>query len=106
MTDIAIHHDQDYRSNNYNYSDMNTELENQKKIILDVLIGIFGGLIIINMLILIYYFRETIKSICNRPLRKQGKMIKLGEMTHKIDNTNEEIEINVDSSKSVKKSGT
>ena len=106
MTDIEIHHDQDYRSNNYNYSDMNTELENQNKIILDVLIGIFGGLILINMLILIYYFRETIKSICNRPLRKTGEMIKLGEMRHEIEQSNEEIEINVDSSKSVKKSGT
>ena len=106
MTDIEIHHDQDYRSHNHNYSDMNTELENQNKIILDVLIGIFGGLIIINMLVLIYYFRETIKSICNRPLRKTGGMIKLGEMRHEIDNSDEEIEINVDSSKSVKKSGT
>ena len=106
MTDIEIHHDQDYRSNNHNYSDMNTDLENQNKIILDVLIGIFGGLIIINMLVLIYYFRETIKSICNRPLRKTGGLIKLGEMRHEIEQSNEEIEINVDSSKSVKKSGT
>ena len=92
MTDIKIQHDQDYRSNDYNYSDMNTELENQNKIILDVLIGIFGGLIIINMLILIYYFRETIKTICNRPLRKIGKMIKLGEMTHETTETIEETE--------------
>tara|TARA_X000001036_G_scaffold43665_1_gene34935 strand:- start:50 stop:340 length:291 start_codon:yes stop_codon:yes gene_type:complete len=93
MTDIKIQHDQDYRSNNYNYSDMNTDdLENQNKIILDVLIGIFGGLIIINMLILIYYFRETIKSICNRPLRKTGGMIKLGEMSHEIESFDEETE--------------
>lgn len=92
MTDIKIQHDQDYRSNDYNYSDMNTELENQNKIILDVLIGIFGGLIIINMLILIYYFRETIKTICNRPLRKTGGMIKLGEMTHETTETIEETE--------------
>ena len=106
MTDIKIQHDQDYRSNNYNYSDMNTGFENQNKIILDVLIGIFGGLILINMLILIYYFRETIKTICNRPLRKTGKMIKLGELHHEIEIFDEEIEINVDSSKSVKKSGT
>ncbi len=92
MTDIKIQHDQDYRSNDYNYSDMNTELENQNKIILDVLIGIFGGLIIINMLILIYYFRETIKTICNRPLRKTGGMIKLGEMTHETTEKIEETE--------------
>jgi hypothetical protein len=106
MTDIEIHHDQDYRSHNNNYSDMNIVLENQNKIILDTLIGIFGGLIIITMLILIYYFRETIKTICNRPLRKTGKMIKLGELHHEIEISDEEIEINVDSSKSVKKSGT
>ena len=106
MTDIKIQHDQDYRSNDYNYSDMNTGFENQNKIILDVLIGIFGGLILINMLIIIYYFRKTIKSICNRPLRKTGGMVKLGEMIHEIEQSNEEIEINVDSSKSVKKSGT
>ena len=92
MTDIKIQHDQDYRSNDYNYSDMNTELENQNKIILDVLIGIFGGLIIINMLILIYYFRETIKTICNRPLRKTGGMIKLGEMSHETTENIEETE--------------
>ena len=93
MTDIKIQHDQDYRSHNHNYSDMNTDdLENQNKIILDVLIGIFGGLIIINMLILIYYFRETIKSICNRPLRKTGGMIKLGEMSHEIESFDEETE--------------
>ena len=93
MTDIKIQHDQDYRSHNNNYSDMNTDdLENQNKIILDVLIGIFGGLIIINMLILIYYFRETIKSICNRPLRKTGGMIKLGEMSHEIESFDEETE--------------
>ena len=92
MTDIEIHHDQDYRSNNHNYSDMNTDFENQNKIILDVLIGIFGGLIIINMLILIYYFIETIKSICNRPLRKTGKMIKLGEMSHETTENIEESE--------------
>ena len=35
MTDIEIHHDQDYRSHNNNYSDMNIVLESQNKIILD-----------------------------------------------------------------------
>tara|TARA_B100001250_G_C19356651_1_gene595808 strand:+ start:359 stop:625 length:267 start_codon:yes stop_codon:yes gene_type:complete len=88
MTDIKIQHDQDYRSNNYNYSDMNTELENQNKIILDVLIGILGGIIIIYILVLIrlYFsgFGEFLKSIYNRPLRKTGKMKKLGEMRHEI----------------------
>jgi hypothetical protein len=106
MTDIEIQHDQDYRSYNHNYSDMNTDLENQNKVILDTLIGIFGGLILIYMLILIYYFRETIKTICNRPLRKTGDMIKLGELSHEIEIIDEETEINVENKKSVKKSGT
>ena len=32
MTDIEIQHDQDYRSHNNNYSDMNIVLENQNKL--------------------------------------------------------------------------
>lgn len=73
-----------FHENNHNYSKLNDNIHQDNKLILDVLIGIFGGLIFINLLIVVYHFREFIKSLCNRPIRKQNKMVLLGEMSHNI----------------------
>jgi hypothetical protein len=69
---------------NNNYTKLNDNMNTHNKLLLDTIIGIFGGIILLNLLIAIYHFRESIKSLCNRPIRKQGKMVLLGEMSHNI----------------------
>lgn len=94
MSDIYV--DSQFHKNNHNYTMMNNQINNKNKLLLDTIIGIFGGIIMLNLLIAIYHFRESIKSICNRPLRKKGKMVLLGEMSHKIsDNTIDDLEKNI-----------
>ena len=73
--------------NNHNYTMMNDEINNNNnKLLLDTIIGIFGGIILLNLLLILSYLYNTvsIKSLCNRPIRKQGKLVLLGEMSHKI----------------------
>ena len=93
MSDVYV--ESQIHENNHNYTMMNDEINNNNKLLLDTIIGIFGGIILLNLLIAIYHFRESIKSLCNRPIRKQGKMVLLGEMSHKIsDDIIDELEKN------------
>ena len=84
-----INNDHQYYLHHNNYSNLEIDIYNENKVLLDSLIGIFGGIIIIYLLVLIYYFRESIKTLCNRPLRRQKFMIQLGELKHNMDDENE-----------------
>ena len=66
-----------------NYSRLN-EIEESNRIMLEWIIGIFGAIIGIELLVIIIYTKETIKKFCcNRALRKSGKMVILGELNSK-----------------------
>ena len=69
------------------------DINNENKIMLDTIIGIFGALIVIEFLVFIYYFRESIKKFCcARPIRKFDGMIQLGELSHKTEKEEELLE--------------
>ena len=68
---------------NTNYSRFN-EIEESHRIMLDWIIGIFGAIIGIELILIIMYTKETIKKYCcRRALRKSGKMVILGELNSK-----------------------
>ena len=93
MSEVYIadnHHNDAYisRTNSTALEDIN----NDQKIMLDTIIGIFGAIIVIEFLVFSYYFRESIKKICcARPIRKFDGMIQLGEITHKVKKEEEEL---------------
>tara|TARA_B110000444_G_scaffold256882_1_gene294180 strand:+ start:139 stop:423 length:285 start_codon:yes stop_codon:yes gene_type:complete len=74
-----------YQSNSgTNYSKFK-EMREQQTLMFDVIIGIFGAIICLQLLFTCYVFRITInKFCCGRIIRKSGKMIEIGEMSHKI----------------------
>ena len=68
------------------------EMNNENKIMLDTIIGIFGAIIVIQFLVFSYYFRESIKNFCcARPIRKFDGMLQLGELSHKIEKEEKEL---------------
>ena len=75
---------------NANYSSLGDALDESTRIMLEWIIGIFGAIIGIELLIIIIYTKETIKkNCCKRAIRKSGKMVILGEL--KSEETNEGI---------------
>lgn len=74
-----------------NYSEFE-DMNNDRKIMLDAIIGIFGGIICIQLLFTCYVFRITIKKLCcARPIRKFNGMIQLGELSHKEEKEEKEL---------------
>ena len=68
------------------------QMHNEQKLMLDTIIGIFGGIICIQLLFTCYVFRITIKRFCcGRPIRKFNGMIQLGELSHKTKKEEEEL---------------
>jgi len=85
MSEIYVndHHSHVGVHSNRNYSRLN-EIEESNRIMLEWIIGIFGAIIGIELLVIIIYTKETIKKFCcNRALRKSGKMVILGELNSK-----------------------
>jgi len=79
-----------YQGNNANYSKFQ-EMHEQQTLMFDVIIGIFGGIIGLQLLFTCYILRTVIhKFCCGRPVRKYGGIVQIGEMSHKIENNNKE----------------
>jgi hypothetical protein len=84
MSESYISDNHHYAHSNTNYSGL-TELNNTNKLILEWLLGIFGSIIGIHLLVFIIYFKEAIKQFCcRRVIRKSGKMVILGELNTSI----------------------
>ena len=86
MSEIYV--DESIHENTYNYSEFNqnrTMLEFNNLFFVSIVVILIFILLLI-LVIIVYYFRESIKLICYRPIRKHGKIILMGEMTHKISN--------------------
>ena len=80
-----------YQSNTETNHSNFEEMHNQQTLMLDAIIGIFGGIICIQLLFTCYVFRITIKRLCcARIIRKSGKMVEIGEMSHKTENKDTE----------------
>lgn len=85
MSEVYVdnHHSHVGVHSNTNYSRLN-EIEESHRIMLEWIIGIFGAIIGIELLLIIVYTREAIKKCCcRRALRKSGKMVILGELNSK-----------------------
>ena len=85
MSETYIHHDS--RGHYYDtYSHGNnshfSELQETNDILMDWVVGTMTVLIVTYTLILCYYFK-ILQTVCKRGLRKQGKMITLGELSSK-----------------------
>lgn len=79
-----------YQRNNANYSKLE-DIQEQQTLMLDAIIGIFGAIIGIQLIFICYVFRMTINKLCcGRIIRKSGKMVQIGKMSHKIENKDTE----------------
>ena len=80
---VGLHY---YSHSNTNYSYSSDELNESNIVMLYWIIGIFGVIIGINLILFIIYFKEIIKNFyCVRIiLRKKGKMVILGELNNKV----------------------
>ena len=88
---IADNQHNDAHISRTNYTALE-DMNNENKIMLDTIIGIFGAIIVIEFLVFIYYFRESIKKFCcARPIRKFDGMVQLGEITHNVKKDKEEL---------------
>ena len=84
MSESYISDNHYYAHSNTNYSGL-TELNKTNKLILEWLLGIFGAIIGIHLLVFIIYFKATIKQFCcRRVIRKSGEMVILGELNTSI----------------------
>tara|TARA_B110000008_G_scaffold31160_1_gene27931 strand:- start:451 stop:738 length:288 start_codon:yes stop_codon:yes gene_type:complete len=89
---IADNHHNDAHISRTNYTALE-DMNNENKIMLDTIIGIFGAIIAIQLLVFSYYFRESIKKFCcARPIRKFDGMVQLGEITHTVEKEEELLE--------------
>ena len=88
MSEVYIeHHHYEERGN---YSGIHGGLDESNRIMLEWIIGIFGAIIGIELLLFILYFKEAIKKYCcRRALRKNGKMLILVELNSKEKKQNE-----------------
>ena len=89
MSEIYVndHHSHVGVHSNANYSSLGDALDESTRIMLEWIIGIFGAIIGIELLIIIIYTKETIKkNCCKRAIRKRGKMVILGELNSKETN--------------------
>lgn len=83
MSEVYVEHNH-YAHSNTNYSGLSDGLTESNRVMLDWIIGIFGAIIGIELLLFILYFKEAIKQFCcRRALRKSGKMVILGELNSK-----------------------
>lgn len=82
-----------YQSNSgTNYSKFK-EMHEQQTLMFDVIIGIFGAIIGLQLLFTCYILRISIhKFCCARPIRKFDGMIQLGELSHKTEKEEELLE--------------
>ena len=92
MSEVYIHdHPNDAHISKTNYSEFE-DMNNDRKIMLDTIIGIFGAIIIIEFILFCWYFKESIKKYCcARPIRKFDGMIQLGELSHKTKKEEKEL---------------
>ena len=86
MSEVYVEQTYQANADSSNYSKFE-EMHSQQKLMLDAIIGIFGGIICIQLLFTCYVFRITIKKLCcGRFIRKSGKMVEIGKMSHTMKN--------------------
>lgn len=89
MSEVYVngHHSHVGVHSSANYSSLGDAFDESTRIMLEWIIGIFGAIIGIELLIIIIYTKETIKkNCCKRAIRKRGKMVILGELNSKKTN--------------------
>ena len=91
MSEVYVEQTYQANADSSNYSNFE-QMHSQQKLMLDAIIGIFGGIICIQLLFTCYVFRITIKKLCcGRPIRKFNGMIQLGELSHEIKKEEKEL---------------
>ena len=90
MSEVYVEQTYQANADSTNYSKFD-DMQKQQTLMLDAIIGIFGAIICLQLLFTCYVFRITIKKLCcGRFIRKSGKMVEIGKMSHTMKNEDKE----------------